>query len=80
MKTLHALAIAETAALFVSRILHAPDAVLYTIIGMMIATFGYILENVLREKTGEGSKLRRRAIVVALFAAVVIGYWLLGLI
>lgn len=80
MKTLHALAIAETATLFVSRYLHAPDSVLYTIIGMMIATFGYILENVLREKTGEGSKPRRRAIVIALFAAVIVFYWLLGLI
>lgn len=80
MKTLHKLAIAETAALLVSRIAHLPDSVIYTIIGMMVATFGYLFENVLTEKTGGTSKPRRMSIVAAIFAAVVIVYWLAGLI
>lgn len=80
MKTLHVLAITETAALFLARALKAPDAITFTVIGMMVVTFGYIFENVLKEKTSKGSRLRRRLIVLALFALVVVAYWLLGLV
>lgn len=78
MKTLYVLAIAETAALAASKIAHLHDAITYTIVGMMIVTFGYLFENKLAEKGNFPH--RRKVIVAAIFALVLLVYWMLKFI
>ncbi len=78
MKTLYLLAIAETAALALSKLLQLHDSIIYTIVGMMIVTFGYLFENLLAEKGNFPH--RRKAIVIAIFAVVLLVYWLLKFI
>lgn len=82
MKTLHVLAIAEVAALAVSKFMQLhdaiSDAISYTIVGMMIVTFGYLFENFLAGK--KDFPHRRKVIVVAIFAIVLLVYWLLKFI
>jgi hypothetical protein len=68
------LAILESASLVLSKLAHLHDSVVYTIVGMMIVTFGYIFENMLPEK--ESFPYRRLIIVLAIFAIVVMTYWL----
>ncbi|MFZ3077865.1 MAG: hypothetical protein WA139_05385 [Candidatus Aenigmatarchaeota archaeon] len=78
MKTLYILAAAEIAALAASKIAHLHDAISYTIVGMMIVTFGYLFENLLADK--KNFPHRRKAIVVAIFAVVLLVYWLMKFI
>ncbi len=78
MKTLEVLAIAEVIALAVSKLLRFDASIVYTIVGMMIVTFGYILENALAEK-GKFPH-RRKLIVVILFLVVVFVYWMLNIV
>ncbi len=78
MKTLYVLAAAEVIALAVSKIAHIHDAITYTIVGMMIVTFGYLFENLLAGK--KNFPHRRKIIVVAIFAIVLFVYWLLKFI
>lgn len=78
MKTLYVLAAAEIVALAASKVAHLHDAVSYTIVGMMIVTFGYLFENILAGK--KNFPHRRKAIVAAIFAVVLLVYWLLKFI
>lgn len=78
MKTLYLLAIAETAALAASKLAQLHDSIVYTIVGMMIVTFGYLFENLLAEKGSFPN--RRKVIVLAILAVVLFAYWLLKFI
>jgi len=78
MKTLYALAAAETAALVISKAAHLHDAIAYTLVGMMIVTFGYLFENLLADK--KNFPHRRKAIVVAILAVVLLVYWVMKFI
>lgn len=78
MKTLYILAVAEIAALVISRLAQLHDAITYTVVGMMIVTFGYLFENLLADK--KNFLHRRKIIVVAIFAIVLLVYWLLKFI
>jgi len=78
MKTLYILAVAEIAALIVSKLMQLHDAVSYTVVGMMIVTFGYLFENLLAGK--KNFPHRRKIIVVSIFAIVLLAYWLLKFI
>lgn len=78
MKTLYVLAVAEIAALILSKFMQLHDAITYTIVGMMIVTFGYLFENLLAGK--KNFPHRRKIIVLAIFALVLLLYWLLKFI
>lgn len=78
MKTLHVLAVAEIAALAVSKFMQLHDAISYTVVGMMIVTFGYLFENLLAGR--KDFPHRRKVIVAAIFAIVLLVYWLLKFI
>ncbi len=78
MKTLYVLAIAEVIALAVSKLAQLHDSIVYTTVGMMIVTFGYLFENLLAEKGNFPH--RRKIIVIAIFAVVLLVYWLLKFI
>jgi len=78
MKTLYVLAAAEVIAFAVSKIAHLHDAISYTIVGMMIVTFGYLFENLFAGK--KNFPHRRKIIVASIFAVVLIVYWLLKFI
>lgn len=78
MKTLYALAAAEIVALAASKLAQLHDSIVYTIVGMMIVTFGYLFENLLAEKGSFPN--RRKVIVLAILAVVLFAYWLLKFI
>lgn len=73
MKTLYVLAALEVAALAVSKAAHLHDVIAYTLVGMMIVTFGYLFENLLAEKGNFPH--RRKVIVLAILAVVLLVYW-----
>ncbi len=75
MKTLYILAVAEIAALILSKFMQLHDAIIYTVVGMMIVTFGYLFENLLADR--KNFPHRRKIIVIAIFAVVLFVYWLL---
>lgn len=78
MKTLYVLAAVEVVALVISKLAQLHDSIIYTIVGMMIVTFGYLFENLLAEKGNFPH--RRKMIVAAIFAVVLLVYWLLKFI
>lgn len=78
MKTLYVLAASEVIALILSKFMQLHDAIIYTIVGMMIVTFGYLFENLLADK--KNFPHRRKVIVIAIFAVVLLVYWLLRFI
>jgi intracellular septation protein A len=78
MKTLYVLAVAEAVALALSKFMQLHDAITYTIVGMMIVTFGYLFENLLADK--KSFPHRRKIIVASIFAVVLLVYWLLKFI
>ncbi len=69
---------AEIIALAASRFARLHDTITYTIVGMMVVTFGYFFENLLADK--KNFPHMRKIIVVAIFAVVLLVYWLLKFI
>ncbi len=79
MATLYVLAVIETIGLLLAKFLgFNNEAIIYTIVGMMIVTFGYIIENLLADK--KTFPHRRKIIVLAIFGLVLLVYWVFNFI
>ena len=78
MASLYVLGIIEIIALVLIKLLGIHDSVFFTIIGMMIVTFGYIFENLLMNK--KSFRHRRKIIVFGIFGLTMLVYWLFNFI